>query len=123
MTAPHQASLGLPLPKLDQFDFHPRLADMTGTTLIMFTSPDCGGCRHLRQVLRDVHRQEPGWHVYEVDAQRDPALANEFEVFHLPTIFLFQNGEFHCRLDAEARTSAIISTTRSALQQPAGEAP
>jgi thioredoxin-like negative regulator of GroEL len=123
MTDRYRESMGSPLPKLDQFDFHAALADMTGPTLIMFTSPDCGSCRHLRRVLQEVNVREPGWQVFEVDAQRDPALANEFEVFHLPTIFLFNNGEFHCQLEAAAGTVAIISATRSALLQPAGEAP
>jgi hypothetical protein len=36
---------------------------------------------------------------------------------------LFNNGEFHCQLEAAAGTVAIISATRSALLQPAGEAP
>ena len=111
------------LPRLDQYDFHPRLADMTGTILVMFTSPDCGGCRHLRRVLQEVRRREPGWQVFEVDAQRDPALTHEFEVFHLPTVFLFKDGIFHCQLDAEAGVESIISSTRGALQQPAREAP
>ena len=123
MTDPDQETMAYPLPRLDQFDFHPRLATMTGTTLVMFTSPDCGGCRHLRRVFQEVRRREPGWHVFEVDAQRDPALSNEFEVFHLPTVFLFQDGAFHCQLKAEARTAAIISSARFALQQPAEEAP
>jgi thiol-disulfide isomerase/thioredoxin len=123
MTDRYRESMGPLLPQLDQFDFHAALADMTGPTLIMFSSPDCGGCRHLRGVLREVTVREPGWLVFEVDAQRDPALANEFEVFHLPTVFLFNKGEFHCQLEAEAGTVAIISATRSALLQPAGEAP
>jgi len=115
--------VGPSLPKLDQFEFHAVLADMTGPTLIMFTSPDCGSCRHLRRVLQDVNGQEPDWQVFEVDAQRDPALVHEFEVFHLPTIFLFDKGEFHSQLEAAAGPAAIISATRSALLQPAGEAP
>jgi len=122
MTNRYRKPMGLPLPKLDQFEFHAALADMTGPTLIMFTSPDCGSCRHLRRVLEEVNVREPGWQVFEVDAQRDPALANEFEVFHLPTIFLFNKGEFHSQLEA-AGTVAIISATRSALLEPAGEAP
>ena len=111
------------LQQLDQFDFHQRMADMTGTTLIMFTSPDCGSCRHLRRVLVEVCSLEPGWQVFEVDVQRDPGLGNEFEVFHLPTIFLFHNGLFHCQLEAQASTASIISTARNALRQPAAESP
>lgn len=111
------------LPGLDQFSFHQRLSETRGTALIMFSSPDCGGCRHLRKVLHEVHSRKPLWHLFEVDAQRDTGLANEFEIFHLPTIFVFHDGEFHCQLEAEARTEAIVSATLAALRQPAMEAP
>ena len=111
------------LPSLSQFDFHSRLADSGGPVLVMFTSPGCGGCRHLRMVLLEVSRERPDWCCFEVDAQRDQALTNEFEVFHLPTLFLFSAGQFHCQLEAEARPSAIVAATIAALQQPAQEAP
>lgn len=123
MTAPSGETSALPLPTLSQFDLHHRLADMTGVALVMFSSPGCGGCRHLRRVLQEVVGLQPAWRVFEVDAQRDPGLSNEFEVFHLPTVFLFLDGEFHCRLEAEARPAAIVSAAHAALQQPAEEAP
>lgn len=123
MTDLERKTTAMPLPTLSQFDFHPRLADMTGPALVMFSSPGCGGCRHLRRVLQEVAEREPAWHIFEVDAQRDSALVNEFEVFHLPTVFLFQGGEFHSQLRAEARPVAIISATHEALRQPAEEAP
>ncbi len=111
------------LATLDQFDFHQRLSELAGTALVMFSSPDCGGCRHLRQVLSEVRRRQPGWRVFEVDAQRDLALTHEFEVFHLPTVFLFSDGQFHCELQAEARPARIVEATWRALDAPAQEAP
>ncbi len=114
---------GSRLPGLNQFDFHNRLAELSGPALVMFTSPDCGGCRHLRGVLLEVRRQYPDWCYFEVDAQRDQALTNEIEVFHLPTLFLFFAGQFHCQLEAEARPAAIVAATRAALHKPAEEAP
>jgi len=123
MTQVHRDTTRLPIPFLDQFDFHPRIADTTGTVLVTFTSPDCGVCRHLRRVLQEIRGLRPDWHLFEVDAQRDPALSNEFEVFHLPTVFLFKDGVFHCELQAEARPSSIIHATLAALQMPAEEAP
>lgn len=111
------------LPMLDQFDFHPRIAALRGTALVMFAGAGCGACRHLRRVLNEVRRLEPAWRIFEVDAQRDQALVNEFEVFHLPTVFLFVDGLFHSQLEAEARPSAIVSTALAAMQQPAREAP
>jgi len=116
-------TLSKKLPGLDQFSFHQRLAETAGTALVMFTSPGCGSCRHLRQVLHKVHSRQPNWHFFEVDVQRDAGLASEFEIFHLPTIFVFQDGEFHCQLETEASTGAIVSATLAALRQPAMEAP
>lgn len=111
------------LPQLDQFDFHARLGEMRGAVLVMFGSPDCGGCRHLRRVLRDLRRRRPQWRVFEVDAQRDLALTHEFEVFHLPTLFLYRDGEFHCELQAPARTAAILEAADQALRRPPEDAP
>ena len=111
------------LPRLDQFDFHHRMEALTGTSLVMFSSPDCGGCRYLRQVLRAVRRRRPDWRVFEVDAQRDQALTHEFEVFHLPTLFLFHNGAYHCELQAEANPTDIVAATQEALNRVAEEAP
>ena len=62
------------LPSLTQFDFHQRILEMTGVVLVVFTSPLCGACRHIKQVLRQVHRQNPAWRVFEVDVERDPGL-------------------------------------------------
>ncbi len=111
------------LPRLDQFDFHHRMETLTGTSLVMFSSPDCGGCRHLGQVLRAVRRQRPDWRIFEVDAQRDQALTHEFEVFHLPTLFVFHDGAYHCELRAEARLTEIVTATHRALHRPAEETP
>ncbi len=111
------------LPALTQFDFHARLADFAGATLVAFTSPGCGACRHLRLVLQKLRQHEPRWRVFEVDAQREQALTNELEVFHLPTIFLFLDGQYHCELQTEAKPLSIVSAVHAALQQPAEEAP
>jgi thioredoxin-like negative regulator of GroEL len=109
--------------QLDQFSFHPYLSSSTGTALVMFTARGCGACRHLRQVLREVAARRTDWHLLAVDAQQDMALVREFEVFHLPTLFLFRDGEFHCELRAEARTEAILAAVSAALRLPAQETP
>ena len=111
------------LEALSQFDFHARIAETRGVALVTFTAPGCGGCRHLRTVMRQVRELRPGWSIFEIDAQRDQALTHEFEVFHLPSVILFFDGRFHCALEAEARPASIVETVRIALRQPALEAP
>jgi thioredoxin 1 len=109
--------------QLTQFDLHHRLAETDGVALVFFSAPTCGACRHLRGVLDNLRQRLPQWQVYEVDAQQDLALVREFEVFHLPALFLFHAGHFHCPLHAEASPAAIEKAVAQALASPAKEAP
>jgi thioredoxin-like negative regulator of GroEL len=68
-------------------------------------------------------RQDPQLHLFEVDAQRDTALVREFEVFHLPSMFLFKDGHFHCALHSPANPDALRRHIDLALAAPAEEAP
>lgn len=109
---------------LSQFDFHHTLTATAGISLVMFGSADCGSCRHLKRVFGDLAAQpDNALSLFEVDAQRDTALVREFEVFHLPAMFLFQDGEFHCELHSPAQPEALQHHIAQALAQPAQEAP
>ena len=123
MPETHPDAVRNALPQLTQFDFHSHLADTRGVVLVAFSRAGCGSCRHLHRVFDELRRSCPEWHLYEVDVEREPGLVNEFEVFHLPGVFLFHDGEFHCPLVAEANTAAIVGAVTAALQQPAEEAP
>ena len=109
--------------RLTQFDLHHRIAEQTATTLVFFTSPACASCRHLKVVLGEISARHPEWRVFEVDAQQEAGLVNEFDVFHLPSLFLFARGDFHAALSCEASPGAIEAAVASALLQPAQEAP
>lgn len=90
---------------------------------LMFSSPDCGGCRHLRRVLREVRRHRPRGRVFEVDARRDLALTNAFGVLNLPTVFRFFPGQFPCERQAPAQTARLIEAANAAQRRPAEEVP
>jgi thioredoxin 1 len=108
---------------LDQFNFHHVLAETPGIAVVIFTGPDCGACRRVKGVLWGlVARGEP-WTVYEVDAARDGGLAREFDVFHLPSLFLYRDGHFHAPLHAEATPERIRAAVYETLALPAREAP
>lgn len=113
----------MPVASLNQFDFHHTLAETPGVSLVMFGSPDCGGCRHLKQVFETLALQDPNLHLYSVDAQCDTALVREFEVFHLPSMFLFRDGRYHCPLHSPAQVDALRRHIALALAEPAQEAP
>ncbi len=111
------------LTKLNQFDFHPTLAESKGVSLVMFTAPGCGSCRQLKLVLEGHAEVFADLHLFEVDAQQDQALTNEFDVFHLPSLFLFREGQFHAQIEAEPMPQQIRSAIDAALAEGAQEAP
>ena len=111
------------LTRLNQFDFHQTLTENTGLSLIMFTAPGCGSCRQLRQVLEAHPEDFADLHLFEVDAQQDQALTNEFDVFHLPSLFLFRDGEFHAQIEAEPLPQNIKDAIAAALSEGPQEAP
>ena len=108
---------------LDQFNFHHVLEETRGLALVFFTGPYCGACHALRRGLAAYLEASEDVQVFEVDAECDPGLAREFEVFHLPSLFLYVEGRYHCELRSEPRVTEIGQAVAAALQQPAREAP
>ncbi len=108
---------------LDQFNFHHVLAETPGTALVIFTGPDCGACRRVKALLSEMVAAGESWRLFEVDAARDGGLAREFEVFHLPSLFLFRDGHYHAPLHAEPLPERIRAAVATTLARPAQEAP
>lgn len=111
------------LSQLDQFNFHHRISEDPAPTLTLFTSSACSSCRHLKRILEQLSLRQPAWILYEVDAQRDMALTHEFEIFHLPALFLFHGGLFHSEIQCDASVAAVEATVIEALQKGPLEAP
>lgn len=109
--------------RLTQFDFHHTLAETGGVSLVYFTSPGCGACRHLRQLLETHADLFSQMNLFEVDAQQDMALTREFEVFHLPALFLFKGGQYHAQIHSEPLARSLIAAVEAALAAEPQEAP
>ncbi|BBP03424.1 hypothetical protein TPL01_09430 [Sulfuriferula plumbiphila] len=110
------------LVELTEFDFHPRIARSNGVSLVLFSGPDCGGCRRLEQLLPRLAAGR-ATHLYKVDVQKSTALAREYEVFHLPSLFLFVDGQFHAPLQVEPVPVKFADAIDRALSAPAHEEP
>ena len=109
------------LEPLDEFRYHHRLREAGGVALVLFTSPTCGTCRVVEQRLPAT--APPGARLFKVDVQVSPALARAHEIFHLPALLLYRDGEFHARLDCEISPSALERAMTAALNAPAQEEP
>jgi thioredoxin-like negative regulator of GroEL len=108
---------------LDQFRFHHTLEATEGPALVIFTSALCGACNMLRDAMKAYGADHPEVSMFEVDAQRDPGLAEEFEVFHLPALFLYMDGRYHAEIQCEPAADKLAAALDAALARPAAEAP
>ncbi len=111
------------LPSLDDFDFHARLAETPGVAVVMFTRPGCAACRHWARLLGELRRQHPAWAVFTVDVEENMALAREFGIFHLPSLHLYVDGEYHAELQCEARLPAVVAAIEALQAAAPQEAP
>ena len=113
--------------ELDEFTFHSTVSEEKGLSLIFFTGPHCASCHHLKALLKKESQQFidhfSDFKAYEVKADKATALVNEFNVFHLPSMFLYRDGEFHCELQSEAHPQKLIKAIELALSNPAEEEP
>jgi len=110
-------------PQLSDFDLHARLAECGGAALVFFTRAGCAACRHWATLLRQLRQARPEIAVFAVDVEQNMALAREFEIFHLPALHLFVDGEYHAEIQCEARLPALTATLDAALRAEAREAP
>lgn len=108
---------------LDEFAYHHVLAETQGLALVFYTGPDCGACHHLRNVFNEYLKQYDDLSVYEVDAVASSALINEFNIFHLPSMFLYKDGKYHCEFHSEAMPVKIRSAIEQAILLEAEDEP
>lgn len=106
---------------LDESRYHPCLLETGGIALVLFTSPACGACRVVERRL--PRAAPPGTHLFKVDVQQATGLARAFDLFHLPSLFLYRDGLFHARLDCEITAPALHAALARALAQAAEEEP
>jgi thioredoxin len=107
---------------LAEGDFHACLAAPPGVAVVLFSAPGCSACRAwkllLPQALADVAQA-----FYEVDASEATGVARSFGIFHLPTVYLYRDGQFHAELQCEARRDNIRTAAHSLLAKPAQDEP
>ena len=110
------------LPELTEFDFHRRLAQTPGVSVVLFSSPDCRACRSLEKRLPALLEEAPA-RLYKVDVQRATALARAYEIFHLPSLLVFVDGHYHGPLQAAPRGGILRQALRALLAAPAEDEP
>ena len=108
---------------LNAHNFHHEIEETAGVSLVFFSHALCGSCRGWKQLLQSYSSAYDDIKIFEVDAESEMALTNEFEVFHLPALFLYKDGQFHAPFESIASVDEINQNIRRLLKLPAREMP
>ena len=107
---------------LAEGDYHARLARTQGVAVVLFSHVPCGSCRIWKRLLPEA-LSTTVQHFFEVDVALDTGMARYFGIFHLPTIYLYRDGQFHAELQCAAQADTILQTAHSLFDLPAQEEP
>ncbi|MCG8427743.1 MAG: thioredoxin family protein [Chromatiales bacterium] len=68
-------------------------------TLIWFTGPDCRVCQDLKpKIAQLISEQFPQIHCFQVDCAASPALSAQRQIFTVPTLLVYLEGQEFIRL-------------------------
>jgi thioredoxin 1 len=78
---------------VDTAGFATQVLERPGLSVVDFWSAACVPCRQMTRLLREIAAELPPQVVIaQVDADRNPELAERYGVRGLPTLLLFKNG-------------------------------
>lgn len=106
---------------LTDFDIDHQLLELAGTSLVIFTSVGCAGCRWAREQLPrlDLAIERLCW----VDAEQNGGAVQRYEVFHLPALFVVRDGAFHGAIRSSLALEPLKQAVTHALNQACDDLP
>lgn len=75
--------------------------------LLDFYADWCGPCRMVSPIVDEIAKENPQYFVGKINVDNEQALAEEFEVFSIPTLVVMQNGKIIAS-EAGARPKPLI---------------
>ena len=82
--------------------------DKTGPMMVEFFSRQCGPCKMLSFVLREIDKLKPEFDIYTIDYDINQELKERLGVTGFPTILFLKNGQEINRMKGLKQKPAII---------------
>ena len=78
---------------LTEGEFQQKVIEAKKPVLVDFFASWCGPCQMLTPVIEELAKEmKDKADVYEIDVDKEPDLANRFQIISVPTVLVFKDG-------------------------------
>ena len=98
--------------------FSEMLAQSEEPILVDFYATWCGPCQMMASILSQASSQLKGQvKVVKIDTDRYPNLASQHQIYALPTLVLFKDGQPVDRIEGVVTADQLVSRVQTKLSQ------
>ncbi|NEP16272.1 MAG: thioredoxin [Leptolyngbya sp. SIO4C1] len=84
--------------------------------LVDFYATWCGPCQMMAKVLEQANSQLKGEvKIVKIDTDRYPELASQYQIYALPTLVLFKEGQSVDRIEGVLTAEQLVERVRQAV--------
>jgi len=79
-------------------DFEDKVLKIKKPIMVKFTTKTCNPCKIFAPTYEELAKENKHIKFYQIDAEEEHTLAVEYDLRSVPTVMLFNNGEYLDRL-------------------------
>ena len=79
--------------KINQANYQKEVLQSEKPVLLDFYADWCGPCRMVLPIVEEIAEENPELKVCKVNVDEEQALAAQFNVYSIPSLFVLRNGE------------------------------